>query len=82
MDVVDCVDRVKSDCEFWDRPGFEDHIRRFKHLVLDNSKTDGHHFFCIGKGLEYLVCVSENLAATITELHLTGVEFVRVEDWW
>jgi len=47
LDVVDCIDRNKSEYEMETAVGYTDIISSIDHLELDEGKAAGHHFFLL-----------------------------------
>ena len=78
---VDCFDHQKGQCTYHKAPGFEDHVDEIQKLVIDEGKAAGHHLFRMSKGAEYVVCVSDELAARISESGTSGMRFVEPEKW-
>jgi len=81
LDQVDCFDHQRGQCTFHDSPEFKDHIDEIQKLVIDEDKVAGHHLFRIAKGAEYIVCLSDELAARLSESEVTGMRFVEPEEW-
>lgn len=81
LDCVDCFDFALGSCTFHDKPGFTDRIDSIDTLVIDEAKASSHHLFRLGRGAEYIICVSDALSSALQAANLTGFEFVSQEDW-
>ena len=81
LDCVDCFDHTRGKATFSKTRGFTDRIDKIKKLAIDEEKAAGHALFRIAKGGEYIECVSDDLAARIEELRLTGMKFVDPDQW-
>ena len=81
LDCVDCFDHTRGKATFSKTRGFTDRIDKIKKLAIDEEKAAGHALFRIAKGAESIECVSDDLAARIEELRLTGMKFVDPDQW-
>ncbi len=74
IDHVDCFDFAKSVFTYHKKDSSI--ATGIESLVIDEAKTAGHHLFRIAKVSGVIVCVSDELAASIEAAHVTGVKFL------
>jgi len=74
VEVVDCVDWQRSDIVMDDRFPI---VRKIDKLVLTVSAAPLFR----PKGLEFLLCCSSDLAASINETRCTGLGFYSVDEY-
>ena len=79
---LDCVDEIKSDFKKYEvddpvRPDRVGEYRVFSNLVIDPSKTDGHHIFRIKKHLNSII-VSEEVKNRFEKAGVEGAIFESV----
>ena len=79
---LDCVDEIKSDFKKYEvddpvRPDRVGEYRVFTNLVIDPSKTDGHHIFRIKKHLNSII-VSEEVKNRFEKAGVEGAIFESV----
>jgi hypothetical protein len=80
--IVECVDESKSIFKKFHknhpvRPDMAGTYEYFEKLVIDKSKTKGHHIFRI-KNYEIWVIVSEKIKNEFNRLNIQGAKFVEV----
>jgi hypothetical protein len=82
LDLVECLDLELGEYTFLKKPGFTDHVDAINKLVIDEARAAGHDLFRIGKGAEYIACVSDRVAAKIQECQFNGMRLVDPADWY
>lgn len=80
-DIVDCIDREKSDFVSWTeadgRPDKTGQFRMFSKLRIDVLRAIGHHIFRI-KGWGVALIASQDVVDIFKRLEVTGVSFELV----
>ncbi|WP_254510900.1 imm11 family protein [Anatilimnocola floriformis] len=79
LDAVDCFDFTRGKSTLYDSP--VKRIDRLKKLVIDEKKAASHNLFRLATGVEALAFASDGLADAIIQRGMTGMRFIRPEDW-
>lgn len=82
LDCVDCIDYKRSKLTFHTKPGFTDRIDGIQELAIDEAIAASHVIFRIAKGAEYIVCVNELLADSLTQGGFSGCKCIAPEEWY
>lgn len=79
LEVIFCMDRDKSD--YVESSLDETRVHTHRHLYLDDSKIpENANLFRLGED-PYLLLVRQDLAKTMADAGLTGIEFIKLEDF-
>lgn len=82
LDCVDCLDYSRSKLTFHTKPGFTDRVDGIQELAIDESVAALHVIFRIAKGAEYIVCVNDRLADSLTHGGFSGCKCIAPEEWY
>ena len=76
LDEADCLDRAAS--KYSEQAGYVGDIKK---LVLNESQTGNKPLFRLAQAYQFVVLVSEPLAAAIEAAHVTGVRLIEPSAW-